>query len=82
VLALYLKVRLSRSEVRMLAEYYRADESPELGRGLDLFTTAFDFAVLSPILGIPAIAVSIGLICSEYGFEKLIEPDQTPDVNS
>jgi hypothetical protein len=85
IVALYVADVFQKQQRKTLAEYYRAAESPRLRRGLDLASIIFDSAVTAPILGItgiPGLSVSLVLLGIEYGFEKITEPDDLPDVNS
>jgi hypothetical protein len=82
IVALYVKDKLAGEQRRTLGEYYRMNEPPGLRRGLDTATAVFDSTVLAPILGItgiPALAVAMSLMAIEYGFEKLIEPEDRGD---
>ncbi|MFQ5745032.1 MAG: hypothetical protein ACE5HV_15805 [Acidobacteriota bacterium] len=81
VTALYLKDVLGRRERQSIAEYYRAEESEALKRGLDL-SMVFAGAALGPIyaaVGVPSVAVGLVLFLADVGAARLFSEDRQPD---
>ena len=79
VMALYLKDRLDKSgKTRTIAEYYKAEESETLKRGLDLATILAQASIVAPIIsavGIPGLAVSLALFVADYGADRLFDSE-------
>lgn len=83
VIALYVKDKLKGNEIQTIAKYYNAKESETLSRGLDLTTILADAAVFGPLyaaVGIPSLAVALGLFVTDIGVSRLFaEEDRHPD---
>lgn len=77
IAALYLKDRLDKSgETKTIAEYYRAEESQALKRGLDLATILVQGTIIGPIMaavGVPGLAVGLALFVADYGASRLFD---------
>lgn len=81
-LALWLKDKLKSNETKGFREYLAQPESAEFGTLLNIA----DFAsqgviggVLAPMVGIPSVVVSLGLIGGKYSYQKLVEEAETSD---
>ena len=77
IVALYLKDRLDKSgETKTIAEYYNAEESETLCRGLDLATILAQGTIIGPIMsavGVTGLAVGLALYVADYGVSRLFD---------
>jgi hypothetical protein len=81
VTALYLKDVLTKKDRKRIAEYYRAEETETLKRGLDL-SVILAGAALAPLyaaVGVPSVAVGLAIFLADIGAAKLFSEDRYPD---
>lgn len=78
ILVLYVDDKLKKRKGKSLQEYVEAKESRRFEAGLNLTTLLFDAAVIGPLvslLGIPAVAVGLALVVTQYGYRVATDPN-------
>jgi hypothetical protein len=79
VLALYVSDKLQSRQGKSIRGYLESSESRKFEAGLDLAVLVFDAAVTGPVaavLGLPTVAVGIALVGIQFGYRKLVDPNE------
>jgi hypothetical protein len=82
ILALWVSDKLKGEKGKSFREYFEAEETPNFEALLDVSTLTFQMAAgaaLAAVVPVPAIAVSLGLIATQYGYRRITQAQERPD---